>query len=428
MTSFGALLLTSFKAIASLFLQYLIGATVAWFGIVKESDLRGFGAAMNYVFVPLLSIVALGRGMTVDLFVRDGWVLALIGFLSMFEFAAIGLLLRFVAKPSPSFRRPFVVAMALPNVVAIPLSVTQSLCEMGAFDTEFGASSPECVLRSRALVFMYICFNSFNVWITAFGYLAADASEATEAPAPAPASTTDVPTAPPTEEVAPEPSPTPLVSGAVRKASLRHISVDVGAVGRAQSRPRAVALLAAKRCVALFRRPPVIGMFVGLLVGLIAPLQEALFAPGAPLLPIGTALSMLSEGAVPMVNLMLAFSLGHKLRALKSWRELLGSTAAGISPRTMITLTLGRMVLTPLCHGAVLYGLLGVLPQSRLLRVIVFVEMAPPTASMVVVLSHLANKPRSAQLVAWASIPQYLLGIVTLTLVIAFALAVTEPE
>ena len=57
MTSFGALLLTSFKAIASLFLQYLIGATVAWFGIVKESDLRGFGAAMNYVFVPLLSIV-----------------------------------------------------------------------------------------------------------------------------------------------------------------------------------------------------------------------------------------------------------------------------------------------------------------------------------------------------------------------------------
>ena len=428
MTSFGALLLTSFKAIASLFLQYLIGATVAWFGIVKESDLRGFGAAMNYVFVPLLSIVALGRGMTADLFVRDGWVLALIGFLSMFEFAAIGLLLRFVAKPSPSFRRPFVVAMALPNVVAIPLSVTQSLCEMGAFDDEFGAGSTECVLRSRALVFMYICFNSFNVWITAFGYLAADASEATEAPAPAPASTTDVPTAPPTAEVAPEPSPTPLVSGAVRKASLRHISVDVGAVGRAQSRPRAVALLAGKRCVALFRRPPVIGMFVGLLVGLVAPLQEALFAPGAPLLPIGTALSMLSEGAVPMVNLMLAFSLGHKLRALKSWRELLGSTAAGISPRTMITLTLGRMVLTPLCHGAVLYGLLGVLPQSRLLRVIVFVEMAPPTASMVVVLSHLANKPRSAQLVAWASIPQYLLGIVTLTLVIAFALAVTEPE
>ena len=86
------------------------------------------------------------------------------------------------------------------------------------------------------------------------------------------------------------------------------------------------------------------------------------------------------------------------------------------------------MVLTPLCHGAVLYGLLGVLPQSRLLRVIVFVEMAPPTASMVVVLSHLAMAPRSAQLVAWASIPQYLLGIVTLTLVIARALAVTEPE
>ena len=63
---------------------------------------------------------------------------------------------------------------------------------MGAFDAEFGASSPECVLRSRALVFMYICFNSFNDGPDlTFGYLAADASEATEAsPAPAPASTT----------------------------------------------------------------------------------------------------------------------------------------------------------------------------------------------------------------------------------------------
>ena len=71
--------------------------------------------------------IALGRGLSVELFVSDGWVLALIGLVSMFEFAAIGLLLRLVALPSPAFRRPFVVAMALPNVVAIPLSVTRPM-------------------------------------------------------------------------------------------------------------------------------------------------------------------------------------------------------------------------------------------------------------------------------------------------------------
>ena len=48
-------------------------------------------------------------------------------------------------------------------------------------------------------------------------------------------------------------------------------------------------------------------------------------------------------------------------------------------------------------------------------------------AAQVVVLSHMARKPRAAQLVAWAIIPQYFVAMFSLTLVIAFALAVTEP-
>ena len=39
----------------------------------------------------------------------------------------------------------------------------------------------------------------------------------------------------------------------------------------------------------------------------------------------------------------------------------------------------------------------------------------------------MARKPRAAQLVAWAIIPQYFVAMFSLTLVIAFALAVTEP-
>ena len=174
------------------------------------------------------------------------------------------------------------------------------------------------------------------------------------------------------------------------------------------------------------RSPPVVGMAIGFFIGLVAPVQRAFFSHGGALEPVGQALSALSEGGVPVINLMLAFSLGHKLRALKSWRQLLGSADAGISPRTMAVLTLGRMVLLPVCHGAILYAMLDSLPSSRLFRVIVFVEAAPPTASIVVVLSHMAGKARSAQLVAWAVVPQYLLAIFTLTLVIAFSLAVTE--
>lgn len=68
---------------------------------------------------------------------------------------------------------------------------------------------------------------------------------------------------------------------------------------------------------------------------------------------------------------------------------------AGISPRTMSVLTLSKMLLLPAVHGALLYALLrgGALPPSRLARVIAFVEAAPPTASIVVVLAHMARLP-----------------------------------
>ena len=95
----------------------------------------------------------------------------------------------------------------------------------------------------------------------------------------------------------------------------------------------------------------------------------------------------------------------------------------------MSVLTLGKMLVLPSIQCALLYALLqgGALPPSRLSRVICFVEAAPPTASIVVVLAHMARKPRAAQLVAWAIVPQYVVAIFSLTLAIAFALAITEP-
>ena len=83
------------------------------------------------------------------------------------------------------------------------------------------------------------------------------------------------------------------------------------------------------------------------------------------------------------MNLMLGFSMGHKLAGLTSWRQLLGSAQAGISPRTltltltptptltlfltltigisprtMSVLTLGKMLALPCVQCALLYGLL----------------------------------------------------------------------
>ena len=135
-SSFAPILLNSFKVIASLFLQYVVGALVAWAGVIKEADMRAFSAVMNAVLIPVLSVVSLGRGLSPAVFASDGWILALLGSLSMIAYAALAFALRPLAKPEPQFRRVYVLMMAIGNVVAIPLSVTQALCELGTFEAE----------------------------------------------------------------------------------------------------------------------------------------------------------------------------------------------------------------------------------------------------------------------------------------------------
>ena len=61
-------------------------------------------------------------------------------------------------------------------------------------------------------------------------------------------------------------------------------------------------LFVRRQLLSLLRRPPVVGLFIGLLVGLVSPLQRVLFERGAPLAPIGQALSTLSEGTVPVMR------------------------------------------------------------------------------------------------------------------------------
>ena len=70
-------------------------------------------------------------------------------------------------------------------------------------------------------------------------------------------------------------------------------------------------------------------------------------------------------------------------------------------------------------------GDLSILSMCHALRVVLFIEMAPPTASIVVLLTHLAKKPALAQLCAFALVPQYLLVPLTLTATLVIALSIT---
>jgi hypothetical protein len=52
----------------------------------------------------VLSVVSLGRGLSPAVFASDGWILALLGSMSMVALSALAIALRPLAKPEPQFR------------------------------------------------------------------------------------------------------------------------------------------------------------------------------------------------------------------------------------------------------------------------------------------------------------------------------------
>ena len=403
--SFIAVFRMSLESVVTLLLQYIVGALAAYLGFVSQADVPPLGTMTNLLLIPCLSMASLGRGLSVDVFAsQGGWVLVIIGFASSLCYAAFGLVLRRLGKPDPEFRNLFVVMLAIPNVVAIPITLAQSLCAYGAFDQEFRGNRMQCTERAMAYVFLYVSLDAVNTFVFAYTYLAGAPTRGAEGG---------------------RGHGDRCSSGGTSRGKAALDAVDLQTSVQLTVPQSTVCVAARQHARSLLRKPPVLGMFAGLVIGLVPPVQAAIFSERGVLAFSGLAISSFADAAVPIINLMVAFSLGHKLKALRSWRDLFGSHEVGISSRTLLVLTLGRMIIMPTLNGLALYAMFGILPASRLLRVILFVEMAPPTASIVVMLTHLAEKPKLAQLCAFALVPQYLLVPLTLTTTLIVALYVT---
>lgn len=456
MSSIGAVALLSIKAVGALLIQYIVGAVAGYRGIVTPEQIQSFASPLNVtdasnslrlfrpspgrcrglryqldkgralvpllaqaILIPCLIVTSLGKGLRYEVFVTEGWVLAVAGFASSWESALLGLGLRRLARPHPEFSRLFLVMMMVPNVVAIPMSLSETLCIVGAYAEEFGEDTAACVERSRAYVFLFCSLNAVNIWGFALSYLKGQPQHvaATSAPVDVADNDADAPTEGPRALTPTDPSQ--VVAAGVDGPKAGEPAFARPRLSRALTR----SLTAAGRAgVTVSTRPPIVATGVGLVIGLLPVLQQALFAPDAALRVVGLALEALTQPTVPLVNLMLAVSLGHKLRGVRSCSHLLGSTEIGISRRTLGVLTVGRMVIDPLVFGSLVYALLPVLPPGRLFRSLLLIEMAPPTASIVIVLAMLAHQPKLAQLGALAIVPQYFVAIFTLTFVILVAL------
>ena len=139
---------------------------------------------------------------------------------------------------------------------------------------------------------------------------------------------------------------------------------------------------------------------------------------------MGFAISSLAQATVPIVNLVMAFSIGLKLKELDSWKSLLGSKKLGAEPRAVISSVILKGIVFPGIHFGILVAIFPFLPDIRLFRLILIVCSICPTASIVVVVAHIAGLSELAKTTAFVIIPQYILAIPGLIVFLSLALFV----
>jgi len=363
----GAIADASAKAVFTTFVVLLVGVLFAFAGKVDRAGVSVISTTANYIFVPALLFNVFASSLSVGAFAY-AWSAVVVGIVAIPVAGVIAWLVAVLIRVEPYFKEFFVFGVSFSNTVALPLVFSASICSTVSFANIDNngqvvllpnSTEPEtldstaCNARGVLYIFLYIFINSLIFWIIAFDFMpvkmdippsSQEVSHESTTPArddetvapPRPVSSST----PPSLEQPPE-RPT-LVRGDFAAGSFMGGPADQE---RDRRRRRLevlnayVAVLpaplkrAVTRCWLLFLRPPILSQLLGMLVGLCAPLQNALYGPTSVLQPVAQTIILFAAGGTSVTNLSLAAGLGIKLKEI-NWRHLFGGAPGGLSRKT----------------------------------------------------------------------------------------------
>eukprot|EP00053_Salpingoeca_punica_P009079 m.81249 g.81249 ORF g.81249 m.81249 type:complete len:434 (+) comp14867_c0_seq1:71-1372(+) len=232
-------------------------------GLVSRPVLATISHITTTLFLPCLTATSLGRSLSYSL-LSGVWPLLLFSLAYVAIAAPLALLCCYAFRVSRGFANAFLVAASFQNVISMPLIVMDTLCAQGALQGEV-----DCFHRASTFTFILQITKSLMFWSVGYHLLSSDAT-------------------------------------AREGASLRE-----------------EARLVMKNML----KPPMIGSYVGLLVGLTPPLQDAFFGKGAPLKFVTSAADTFAHAVVCLMMFILSVSLGKSIdvdegvRRVKAWMQ-----------------------------------------------------------------------------------------------------------
>jgi len=430
-------LLAALQSILSVCIIYVAGAALAWLGVITQPSVEAMSRLSQCLLIPCISFTVLGGNLNVEVF-RETWILAVAGMAMVCVNFAFAQLLVPIGRPDPSFHPWFVLSITFPNNVAIPLVLSRALCAQ----EEPGA--PEACFRTASTrVFTFSLFFLAMLWLGAFNYAKAYIKTESNLPLVAsdakldsissgsPDSSTAGDERPAEANVAgiesPEVTKDDKCDQSVVLSEVPEMNPDCAVPSKKLSREKSLPSVSTLANITdqlkkAFANPPVIGSFFGMFVGLCGPVKALFFSEHAPLQAVASATAVIADAVVPLMNIVMAASLGLKLKSLRGKSNVLSESSLGISWRTLLTMFVGRMLVLPLIFLGLLVAGLDFLPEDRWLRLVLFMEPVAPTANMIIVIAHCLKQKEAAESMALSIIPQFLLFPFTATASIALGL------
>ncbi|KAH9254234.1 hypothetical protein BASA81_007835 [Batrachochytrium salamandrivorans] len=402
---------TSTRAVCSMLVVLVVGILFAYFKKIDMQGLSSVGQAISYLYVPAILFYSFAKGLSVDVFEGGGWMLIVLGAVTMPLSTLMAYPFMRVGQTPDWFQRWFLFGCTFQNTVAMPLVLIQTICSQIDFaksntTTNEFLTSEECIAKAQTYLFLYIFVNGLMFWVVAYDIMPSKFDKTVE---PTTTATTDA-------EVA--------TSIEIREAEA--VVLEEETSPSLLKRMRWLIIHVASLCL----RPPIIAQLVGTLVGLVPALQDLFFAPNAYLSPLTVCVKIFADASTAVTNLSMACSLGLQICQLTSMRHLFGGDARGLSIRTTAAFVLCRMLAIPGGLFACIYGMsqLGWFPaHDRLLLLTAYMVSATPSANMCVVVPQLLGNHRASGALGLLLLGQYLVAIPSLLLWLSLAFYLTSP-
>ena len=477
MVSVSDLFFVSVAVVLKLFVVAGVGAAAARQGIFPPFALKSLSQVSATYLIPCLIVFTVGSATNVEV-LRESFRMLAGGVTAMAASAIFSKMWGAVALSSVQ-RDSFMwkiasIASAFPNIVAFPLVVVKTLCEQSSVNGEFAGSSENDTSASErcfATGGAYIFVNSaaWSIIFFTFGVAAlksislsvpvtVDSSEAAEG------SGADVEmTRTRGSETGPQgfDRPSKLSIRLVADNLSEHEFHALKAGGQVSSRagaaiksasssgpPPANAVAsdagfpqAAFKCIKVFFLEPLnVALILGIVIGLIKPLQHALFSADSTsyLRAVGSTIEIMASPVVCLVVLSTGASLAHvdlgKMR-LRQQEDLPGATqsqAVGLwetvlSVRGVITgFCASRLVFAPAVLVFLFKVAPGMRPESQLAQLVTLVSSGMPTAQILILLLNKLDLEQSASQLAFLFVFQYSLSLITTTALVAISLSIVN--